>query len=897
MEEKTTESTISSGVPKISKEDEKIINSFKGINPDSENLVSLVRDLRNFNQELSSLKDISNFLTEDYLYVLQNLNYRDNVRINLLLVKIYINIISNQTLYSKYLVEYTEEKLHLILEIIDECITLITKLPGFILDEEIFKFKEKTLSFIKCIYFNWKGKITNLAVTQKLEEYIDVLPEQFYSEAYNKILEEKTCLDILSSTDNEKIKNFEDKFQQISSYFEQYEIFKKFVEYNLGIINYTGVSGDNEDKKMDKIENDSEKIDFYQQYGLLLLKFFKYHYYIFLNQENEEKEENNKKIIINPDDKTRVVFLLDKIKQYKDEDNKEIKPEENVNIPENKKENKNIVELMSHKSFISSNECKEYDSLIKKEINKYLEITKKYESDSKLKSIIEQMNFFLSSLEKQSYVPLYLTNFGKITFSDNFTPSFMINVSAGKTNEFYLETKTNETTLVFIEFNLENNSKDINFEINKYELYSDEFKNIFKEEKIEKNFKLFLLCNGYSLYQIIFDNYYSWFTSKDISYRITLLKMDDKPAKEIDFEDNKEDIKENIKEVKKEEIKEEIKEEKKVEIKEEKKEEIKEDKKEVKKEEKKEEISEEDEEDDNNELTCDVNGKKITLDVNRICKQIKSLTEKKDEKCINIPILLYLNTLRIITFQNKVCSYKEFKEEDEDEEFVTKSLFEYKIKHHLSKVLKIKTSESKNKKITISIFSQNRDLSLLDDELAEKIKQESNNENINYLKKVGFIPQSEIDGYKVDLKLYDLCDQSLLYHLFINKAEKKEIKTSLFILFDNKVINASLFNNDSIVNKIKAKGKGKKTINLNNININDEKSILDLLKNVHNKFKELEVILTCINYKKEEGKKLDEIIGKIKKYCDEEIKVNVITYDESQIAYNIFNYMNLFYKD
>ena len=79
--------------------------------------------------------------------------------------------------------------------------------------------------------------------------------------------------------------------------------------------------------------------------------------------------------------------------------------------------------------------------------------------------------------------------------------------------------------------------------------------------------------------------------------------------------------------------------------------------------------------------------------------------------------------------------------------------------------------------------------------------------------------------------------------------------------------------------------------------MNDEKSILDLLKNVHNKFKELEVILTCINYKKEEGKKLEEIIGKIKNYCDEEIKVNVITYDESQIAYNIFNYMNLFYKD
>ena len=96
---------------------------------------------------------------------------------------------------------------------------------------------------------------------------------------------------------------------------------------------------------------------------------------------------------------------------------------------------------MSQKSFISINECEEYNDLIKKEINKYLEINKDFENDSRLKSIIEQMSYFLSSLEKESYVPLYLTNFGKISVIDNFTPSFMINVPAGKTYEFYLEKK------------------------------------------------------------------------------------------------------------------------------------------------------------------------------------------------------------------------------------------------------------------------------------------------------------------------------------------------------------------------------------------------------------------------------------------------------------------------
>ena len=75
-----------------SKEEEKILNLFKMINTDADDLVTLVRILRNFNQELSSLKDISNFITEDNLYILQNLNYRDNVRINLLLVDIYMHI-------------------------------------------------------------------------------------------------------------------------------------------------------------------------------------------------------------------------------------------------------------------------------------------------------------------------------------------------------------------------------------------------------------------------------------------------------------------------------------------------------------------------------------------------------------------------------------------------------------------------------------------------------------------------------------------------------------------------------------------------------------------------------------------------------------------------------------
>ena len=55
---------------KMPNQDEKVINAFRVINPDSENLVALVRNIANFNQELTSKKDITNFLIEDNVYIL-----------------------------------------------------------------------------------------------------------------------------------------------------------------------------------------------------------------------------------------------------------------------------------------------------------------------------------------------------------------------------------------------------------------------------------------------------------------------------------------------------------------------------------------------------------------------------------------------------------------------------------------------------------------------------------------------------------------------------------------------------------------------------------------------------------------------------------------------------------
>ena len=883
MEEKTTETTSKTAdsitvtetvqdqkkESKITPEDEKIINSFKNLNLTSEDLVTLVNNLSHFNHDLKSLKDITFFINEENLQILKKLSEKDNIKINLLLSKLYINLISNESLYSIYLVEVSEPKLNLIMQIIDDSIILIQKLSGFVFDPEMFKFKEKVLSLIKCIYWNCKNKITNITITQKLESLLDSFPAQFYSETYNELNKDKDMYDILKSQDQEKINNFEDKFAQINNYFEQFEAFKKFVDSNAGITNYGTIGEAGEEKKTDVQYIDPEKIDFYQQYGMLLLKFCKYHHYIFLNSENKESDDKKDVDPENESDNVRVVFLLDKIKSENDgkKEGESDKKENAENIIDKSKGNQKIINLMNQKSFSSIVDSKEYNDLIKKEINKYLEITKKQEEDPKLKSVIEQMKYFLSILDVESYVPLYLSDFSKITISDNFTPSFLTNVPAGKKNELYLETKTNETMLVFIEFSLEDKSKDISFEVNKYEIYSNEYKNIFKEEKIEDTFKFFILCNGYSLYQIIFDNYYSWFTSKDVNYRIALLKMADKPIKGLELEEKKDEIIEELKENTKEE-------------------------KSINK-------------DDKNKLYCYFDGKNIAFDQKDICGKIKTAKEKKESNSnvINIPVILYLNNLRIISFdEEKGISIKEIVDEDED--LISKTGFELKIKHYLSKTLKLNPNEIKDKKILISIFSQNRELSSLNEEIAEKINTVKSNsinnstndpEYINYLEKIGFYPSEEIEGYKnkIEYKLYDLCEQSLIYYLFNSKTQNIEIKKSvLFILLDEKVVNAAVFNEGAVFSNF----KGKKNY-LNNININDENSVLNFLENANETFEGIELVLSCVDCKENKGKKFEGLIEKIKKYCEEKIKVNVTICEENQITDNVFRYMNLFYDE
>ena len=122
-------------------DDSEIIELLKNINIDSEDLLYLVNSLIQFSYELISLKKIELILSNEIIEIFKKLSSKNNIKINLILSKIYMNIINNESLYSNYLLEINVEKVNMIILLIEECMALIEKLNGFAFDPDLFKFK------------------------------------------------------------------------------------------------------------------------------------------------------------------------------------------------------------------------------------------------------------------------------------------------------------------------------------------------------------------------------------------------------------------------------------------------------------------------------------------------------------------------------------------------------------------------------------------------------------------------------------------------------------------------------------------------------------------------------------------------------------------------------------
>ena len=151
-------------------------------------------------------------------------------------------------------------------------------------------------------------------------ELMEILPTKFFSNSFIELNKSKDFYEVCKTQAIGKINEFEEKFSEINNYYEQFDSFKRFVEYNSGLIDCSSVDNESIGKKNKNEESklDSDKIEFYNQYGSLILKFCKYHNYMFLDNEEEPDNKDNKEKNVEDEgdnedkEDTRIIFLLDK---------------------------------------------------------------------------------------------------------------------------------------------------------------------------------------------------------------------------------------------------------------------------------------------------------------------------------------------------------------------------------------------------------------------------------------------------------------------------------------------------------------------------------------------------------------------------------------------------------
>ena len=117
------------------KEEEKakdleLITELKNINLDSQDLLSLTNDLVKFQENLKCLNNVCNIFTDEVFDIFKKISGKENIKMHLILSRIYINIISNDSLYKDYLLFQEDDpnkldKVDCLLKLIEQCTSLI----------------------------------------------------------------------------------------------------------------------------------------------------------------------------------------------------------------------------------------------------------------------------------------------------------------------------------------------------------------------------------------------------------------------------------------------------------------------------------------------------------------------------------------------------------------------------------------------------------------------------------------------------------------------------------------------------------------------------------------------------------------------------------------------------
>ena len=625
--------------------------------------------------------------------------------------------------------------------------------------------------------------------------------------------------------------------------------------------------------------------------------------------EEEEEEEDEEEEIKNNNKKTKTKNKKEEIEESETDDDEEEEEEEsedgledslnlfvidavkNVNGRIQKKSNENIElnELLEDKLCISLMEKNNLFEIIQKNITNFKSLTKKSKNPN-IKKLNQKFDIYINSLREDKYIPINKDNINSIKYYNNFVNNTITIPNRGS-KVFYIENTENQRGLLLIEFELVDQTKDIIFTLNRYDPETDNFNQIYTSEKTNKKCKLCVYFEEKSLYQLDFNNEYSWLNSKQINFNIYLFKILDKEnIGLINNINNKEnninnEINNNI----------EKKEEKNLE-----KNDLKissailKNTKEIK-------------------FYCYNDNINFTFNCNKIYKKIKDCQTLEKNNLLNnknkISILIYLNKIRFITIdENNKITFSEIK--DEKEVLISKEFFNKTILNYINENYKSENDDENKNKIVINLYSLNKNLSkkspkikelisALEDYTINNVDQVENQIYVQFLQKLGFYPDKNLSNYTIKYNLYDFTDQCLIYHLFLLHIQEIPVESStLVMIFDKEAIHITALNEGAIYTKFKSLEKNWVDKYYSKIKADDFKSICNFISNLSDTFDGLDLVLCYIN-NEEKKEDLGNMFKLIKEYVEEKIdeQINVYIYNEENFITHILKYIGTFSEE
>ena len=582
-------------------------------------------------------------------------------------------------------------------------------------------------------------------------------------------------------------------------------------------------------------------------------------------------------------------------------------------------------DLLKNKICLSSMERRNLFEIIKKNAQNFNNLIKNKKS-REIKEIKEKLDLYITSIQEDKNITIDPSKINHVKYYNNFSNN-KTTIPNRDSKVFYIQNAENQKGLLLIEFFVTDEKKDIIFTLSRYDLDSDDFNEIYTTGKVNKKCKICVYFDEKSLYQLEFNNEYSWINSKEINYNISMFKLCDEKnmPKENKIIENNVNINNNINNEEKLDADEENNNIQKKNKDEKKK---KTEKKKEKEKEKEKEINGEEEINTkevkispailNNEkeikFICNNDNINYEFNCNKIYKKIQDYQETQknnpppQKSSLEISLLIYQNKIRFVNIdENNKIKYSEYC--DEKDNVISKKFFNKVVFNYLKENNKPanENENNNNNKVLINLYCQNKNLSQISTKIKDLISalqdysinnadKFQNKIYIQFLEKLGFYPDKKISNFEVKYNLYDFTDQCLIYHLFLNHIQERHLDNSaLVMIFDKDTIHITSMNQNVIFNKFKIWEKNLKVKYYSQIKCDEIKTIFNFIKALAESFEGFDLVLCSMN-NEEKKEEMENKFKQIKQFIDEKVEegIRLFVYDEDKFIVDMLKYIEMF---